>query len=249
MPEEQDRESLLGRLQEATSAEAALRQLRRRYEQLQLEYDSLASRLSGLESAAGVSALGSGSSLADVLREPLRRMLDEYTAARAQADAILAGAEQALEQERQRGYAQGLAEARMEQAEKMIETVTRTVDYFAAVEGDMVALVMGAVRKIIDGYGDHERVLLVVRNALAVVRNQKQMTLRLPPAQVEAVRARSNELLAAYPGVGYLDIVPDARLQGDACILESEIGLVEASIEGQIAALQGAFQKVLGSRI
>lgn len=75
------------------------------------------------------------------------------------------------------------------------------------------------------------------------------MTLRLPPAQVEAVRARSNELLAAYPGVGYLDIVPDARLQGDACILESEIGLVEASIEGQIAALQGAFQKVLGSRI
>ncbi|GAB1387139.1 SctL family type III secretion system stator protein BscL [Melaminivora sp.] len=170
-------------------------------------------------------------------------------AARAQADAILAGAEQALEQERQRGYAQGLAEARMEQAEKMIETVTRTVDYFAAVEGDMVALVMGAIRKIIEGYDDHERVLLVVKNALAVVRNQKQMTLRLPPAQVEAVRARSNELLAAYPGVGYLDIVPDARLQGDACILESEIGLVEASIEGQIAALQGAFQKVLGSRI
>ena len=170
-------------------------------------------------------------------------------AARAQADAILAGAEEALAAERARGYAEGLAEARMEQVEKMLDTVGRTVDYFAAVEGDMVALVMGAVRKIIDGYGDHERVLLVVRNALAVVRNQKQMTLRLPPAQVDAVRARVNELLAAYPGVGYLDMVADARLKGDACILESEIGLVEASIDGQIAALQGAFQKVLGSRI
>ena len=170
-------------------------------------------------------------------------------AARAQADAILAGAEEALAAERVRGYAEGLAEARMEQVEKMMDTVGRTVDYFAAVEGDMVALVMGAVRKIIDGYGDHERVLLVVRNALAVVRNQKQMTLRLPPAQVDAVRARVNELLAAYPGVGYLDIVADARLQGDACILESEIGLVEASIDGQVAALEGAFRKVLGSRI
>lgn len=169
--------------------------------------------------------------------------------ARAQADAILAGAEDALAAERARGYAEGLAEARMEQVEKMMDTVGRTVDYFAAVEGDMVALVMGAVRKIIDGYGDHERVLLVVRNALAVVRNQKQMTLRLPPAQVDAVRARVNELLAAYPGVGYLDIVADARLQGDACILESEIGLVEASIDGQVAALEGAFRKVLGSRI
>ena len=170
-------------------------------------------------------------------------------AARAQADAILAGAEEALAAERARGYAEGLAEARLEQVEKMMDTVGRTVDYFAAVEGDMVALVMGAVRKIIDGYGDHERVLLVVRNALAVVRNQKQMTLRLPPAQVDAVRARVNELLAAYPGVGYLDIVADARLQGDACILESEIGLVEASIDGQVAALEGAFRKVLGSRI
>ncbi|WP_325168957.1 HrpE/YscL family type III secretion apparatus protein [Melaminivora jejuensis] len=170
-------------------------------------------------------------------------------AAQAQADAIVASAQAELERERQRGYAEGRAEAQMEQAEKMMETVGRTVDYFAAVESDVVALVMGALRKIIEGYDDDERVLLVVRGALAVVRNQKQMTLRLPPERVDGVRERVNELLAAYPGVGYLDMVADARLKGDACILESEIGLVEASIDGQIAALEGAFRKVLGSRI
>lgn len=169
--------------------------------------------------------------------------------ARAQAEAIVAGAEAAFEQERQRGYAEGVAEAQMEQAEKMIETVSRTVDYFAKVETDMVALVMAAVRKIIDGYDDADRVLIVVKNALSVVRNQKQMTLRLHPQQVDVVRTRVNDLLAAYPGVGYLDIVPDGRLGREACILESEIGLVEASIDGQINALQAAFQKVLGSRI
>lgn len=170
-------------------------------------------------------------------------------AAREQADAIVAQAQAAFEEERQRGYAEGLAEAQMEQAEKMIENVSRTVDYFAKVETDMVALVMAAVRKIIDGYDDADRVIIVVKNALSVVRNQKQMTLRLHPQQVETVRARVNDLLAAYPGVGYLDIVGDGRLGKEACILESEIGLVEASIDGQIAALQGAFHKVLGSRI
>lgn len=169
--------------------------------------------------------------------------------AQAQAQAIVAAAQHAYEQECQRGHAEGLAEAQMAQAEKMIETVGRTIDYFGQVEADMVALVMGAVRKIIDDYDDTERVLLVVKNALSVVRNQKQMTLRLQPQQVEAVRARINDLLAAYPGVGYLDIVGDARLGPHACILESEIGLVEASIEGQIAALEKAFQKVLGSRV
>ncbi len=170
-------------------------------------------------------------------------------AAQAQAEAILAGAQAAYEQECQRGHADGLAEAKMAQAEKMIETIGRTVDYFGQVEADMVALVMGAVRKIVDDYDDSARVLIVVRNALSVVRNQKQMTLRLHPQQVEVVRARINDLLSAYPGVGYLDIVADARLGPHACILESEIGLVEASIEGQIAALETAFQKVLGSRI
>ena len=169
--------------------------------------------------------------------------------ARQQADAIIAGAEAALEAERQRGYAEGVAEAQMEQAEKMIDTVSRTIDYFARVEGDVVALVMSAVRKIIDGFNDEERVLIVVKNALSVVRNQKQMTLRLHPQQVDVARARMNDLLASYPGVGYLDIVADGRLSLESCILESEIGLVEASIEGQITALETAFTKVLGSRV
>ena len=169
--------------------------------------------------------------------------------ARAQADAIVASAQEQLAQERARGYAEGVAEAKMEQMEKMIETVGRTVEYFAAVENDVVTLVMGAVRKIIDGYDDNERVMMVVRGALSVVRNQKQMTLRVPPERLDSLRARVNELLAAYPGVGYLDMVADARLKGDACILESEIGLVEASMDGQITALEGAFRKVLGSRI
>lgn len=185
--------------------------------------------------AADISAWGQAQALID--------------AANCQAAAIEAQAQQAYQQECERGYADGLADAQMEQAEKMIDTVSRTIDYFAQVESDMVQLVMNAVRKIVDGYDDTEQVLIVVKNALAVVRNQKQMTLRLPPAQVEPVRARIHDILGAYPGIGYLDIVADARLGQHACILESEIGVVEASIESQLHALEAAFQKVLGSRV
>ncbi|WYX20027.1 HrpE/YscL family type III secretion apparatus protein [Achromobacter xylosoxidans] len=131
----------------------------------------------------------------------------------------------------------------------MIETVGRTVDYFAGVENEMVELVMSAVRKVVDGFDDREKVMVVVRNALAVVRNQKQMTLRLNPAEVDTVREQINDLLAAYPGVGYLDILADGRLARGSCILESEIGMVEASLEGQIQALRQAFQRTLGSRV
>ena len=169
--------------------------------------------------------------------------------ARAQADAIVAGAQAAYEAERERGYAEGTETALLDQAEKMIETVGRTVDYFASVEHKMVELVMQAVRKVVDGFDNRETVMIVVRNALAVVRNQKHMTLRLHPDEVDIVRARVNELLAAYPGIGYLDLMADARLLHGACILESEIGMVEASLDGQIEALRKAFERILGSRI
>ena len=92
-------------------------------------------------------------------------------------------------------------------------------------------------------FDDKQRVLITVKSVLAVVRNQKQMTLRLAPGQVQLVQAHVNELLAAYPGVGYLDIVADNRLQPDACILESDIGLVEASLQSQLQALRSAFEK------
>ncbi|MGE8547085.1 MAG: HrpE/YscL family type III secretion apparatus protein [Alcaligenes sp.] len=169
--------------------------------------------------------------------------------AQEQADQILAGAQAAFEAQCQRGYEDGRQEALLDQAEKMIETVGRTVDYFANVENRMVDLVMGSVRKVVDGFDDQEKVMIVVRNALAVVRNQKQITLRLCPGDLELVRGRINDILAAYPGVGYVDLVADARLEPGACILESEIGMVEASLEGQIAALRAAFERTLGSRV
>ncbi len=169
--------------------------------------------------------------------------------AQAQADEILAGAQAAFEAECRRGYEDGRQQALLDQAEKMIETVGRTVDYFAQVEGRMVDLVMASVRKVVDGFDDQEKVVIVVRNALAVVRNQKQMTLRLHPDDLDGVRKRINEVLAAYPGIGFLDLLSDARLAPGACILESDIGMVEASLETQIVALRSAFERTLGSRV
>lgn len=184
--------------------------------------------------------------------EQVRVLLEQsrvLEAARKEANRIVSSAQAAYEAECRRGYEEGLAEAKMEQAERMIESVTRTVDFFSRIESDMVELVMESVQKIVNGFDDHERVLVVVRNAIAVVRNQKQITLRLNPSQVDIVKSKMHALLADYQGVGHLDIVADPRLAPDACILESEIGIVEASVEGQLQALRNAFEKVLGSRI
>jgi type III secretion protein L len=169
--------------------------------------------------------------------------------AREEAAQLIGSARQQLEAERARGYQQGLEEARLELTERMIETASRTVELFASIEQRMVSLVMDAVRRLMADFSDSERVMAVVRSALSVLRNQRQLTLRIAPDHVEHVRARASELLEQFPGVGILDIVADPRLKHDAAILESEIGLVEASIESQLQAIEQGFQKVLGSRV
>lgn len=168
--------------------------------------------------------------------------------ARADAQAILDKAGDAFEEERRRGFDEGTEEARMEAVEKMMETVGRSIDYFANVETKMVDLVMAALRKILADYDDRERVTQVVKHALSTVRNQKQVTLRLAPAQADMVRERINDLLAAYPAVGFLDITPDTRLTADSVIIESDIGSVEAGVEVQLEAIRRAFEKSLGRR-
>jgi type III secretion protein L len=169
--------------------------------------------------------------------------------ARAQAERIKAQAQDAFEAEKQRGYDEGLNMARMDEAERLIENATRTVEYFAGIEQKIVGLVMKAVRRIMADFDDTTRVLAVVQSGLSVMRNQKQLTLRLSPEHAETVRERAQQLLERFPGVGMMDIVPDNRLKGDAAILESEMGVVEASIDLQLKAIEQGFVKLLGSRV
>ena len=169
--------------------------------------------------------------------------------ARQEAERIRAEAVQAYEDEKQRGYDEGVAMARMDEAERLIENATRTVDYFAGIEQKIVALVMNAVRRIMADFDDTTRVLAVVQSGLSVMRNQKQLTLRLSPEHAATVRDRAQHLLERFPGVGMMDIVPDSRLKGDAAILESEMGVVEASVDLQLKAIEQGFTKLLGSRI
>lgn len=165
-------------------------------------------------------------------------------AACAQADAIVAGAHDALNAARRQGHAEGTEQARREASQHMAEQIVRTDSYFVQVEDKLVALVMQGVRKIVTGYGDHDRAVHCVRSALAAVRNQKQLTLRVHPGQVEPLKARTGELLRDYPGVDLLDIVPDARMAPDCCVLESDIGVVEAGTQSQLSALEAALCKL-----
>ena len=153
----------------------------------------------------------------------------------------------AFEAEQHRGYREGREAARLEQTANMIEIIGQTVDYFSKVEAQMVDLVMDAVRRIANDFDDREKVIKVVRNSLALVRNQKHITVKVHPSRIDDLKANVRSLQDAYPGIENIETIAEPGIADDACVIESDIGQVEASMSGQIEALRSTFERVFGA--
>ena len=169
--------------------------------------------------------------------------------ARAKSDAeeIRDSAQQTYDEYCRRGYADGLQRARLEEAERIVDVAGRTIDYLASLESEMVELVVTAMKKIFAEFDEYDRVLIVVRAALSALRKQKQMTLRAAPLQIAGIKKRLSDLLADHPNVEFIEVLPDERLSGDSCVLESEIGSVETSVDAQIEVLRKSLKGLLGT--
>ncbi len=163
-------------------------------------------------------------------------------AAREKAAAMEKEAEEAYERKREEGYRDGIEEGKLEHAEKMMETILSSVEFIEGIEDTIVSVVNQSIRKIIGDMDDKDRIVRIVRNALNTVRGQQKVTVRVAPADEEAVsQALAAMTTGSSSGSAFLTIVADARLSRDSCILESELGVVDASLETQLKALEHAF--------
>lgn len=169
-------------------------------------------------------------------------------AAEAKAAQIIRGAEVIYEQEKKRGYEDGQLSAKQECAEVIIDTVAQCNRYYISSEKKLTEAVLACVSKILQGFDDVEVTLAVVKEALQLVSNQKQVILHVNPEQLTEVRERVSEVLTAFPEVGYVDVIADARLKNGGCILETEVGIIDASIDVQIQVLKKQITKQFDER-
>lgn len=180
----------------------------------------------------------------------VRGAADIIAAAEAEASEIREAAKREAEAERKRGYEQGLDEGRAEIVDKKLELVDSSVLFMESVEGKMADIVMTALRKCVAEIGDEALVVQIVKKVMeAVIRTQKKVILKVAPEMVSVVRAKLGELTSRYPTVETADVVEDERLKGTACILETEAGVADASIDTQLAAIERSIQRHLSRSV
>jgi type III secretion protein L len=173
------------------------------------------------------------------------RSAEEIIAA-AEADAarIREEAKVAFEEEKKRGYDKGISDGKMEIAMQKLDLLDSSVAFMEGVEQKMADVVMKALKSFVVEVGDREMVVNIVRKTLnAVIRTQRHVTLKVAPEMVGVVKERVAAFRQDYPTVETFDVIEDSRLKGSACILETEAGVADASVETQLAAIEKSLQR------
>ncbi len=176
--------------------------------------------------------------------QSIAEAMDVLSAVQKEAEDIRQQAREEFEAQRKLGYDKGLDDSKEEIAIQKLEQVEKSIDYLSSMENKIVEIVLTALKKCVAEIGDKELMVQVVQKAMqAVVRNQQQVVLKVSPEMLPTVKERLNEILSKFPGVNYINLMDDPRIKGVSCIIETDAGNVEASLDHQLAAIEKALGK------
>ena len=170
--------------------------------------------------------------------------MDMLSAAQKEAEDIRQKAQEEFKTQRKLGYEKGLEDGKEEIAIQKLEQVEKSIDYLGSMENKIVEIVLTALKKCVAEIGDRELMVQVVQKAMqAVVRNQQQIALKVSPEMLPTVKERLNEILSKFPGVNYINLMEDSHLKDISCVIETDAGNVEASLDNQLAAIEKTLRK------
>ncbi|MCP2223729.1 FliH/SctL family protein [Bradyrhizobium elkanii] len=100
-------------------------------------------------------------------------------------------------------------------------------------------------RRVIDTIAPDDAAVQIALQSLRFTGHSSLVRLRVAPAHVEAVRGRLNELLSTATSRAVVELVSDPRIKDAGCILETDAGLIDATIESQLAAIEAGLRNSL----
>lgn len=147
------------------------------------------------------------------------------------------------------GYEEGERQAREEFAQTITETTAHMESAFVGLEARIVNTVMTAVRHILGELDERVLVERVVRRVLAEARAEKSLRLRVASSQFDTARQALAEVLKDFPDIEFIDVIKDPQAAAGTCVLESEFGAVDASVETQLVAVRrGLISSMMNKR-
>jgi type III secretion protein L len=140
------------------------------------------------------------------------------------------------------GYRAGKAEGAAEAARLLAEVSAKVDRYFGSIEKDVIDLATDVIARVLGEFDAGDLVAKAARQTIAEMRRSRFIKVTVHPQAVEAVRDELEAIRAESAFQGIIEIIADADLPRDGCVVATDIAVVDATISVQIAAIAEAIR-------
>lgn len=188
--------------------------------------------------------------------EIAKKTSDEIDAMLAEAKGRVKGIE---DEAKIRGYEEGLKKGREDAArevssivESMKESIESLMDtrqeFFGKAEKEMIDLVtMVSSEIVLREIKEDENVIAdLVRKAVEEIHIQQKVKIRVNPADLENVRHIEEKLIEEVEAIKGVELVADRKVTRGGCVIETNIGTLDATVENRLMAIHRNLRGQLG---
>jgi type III secretion protein L len=160
--------------------------------------------------------------------------------AQGEAEEIIRKAIEQREKEKKDGFEEGYQEGLAQVTELLVKARTEYEAMLRNGSKDMLELAFKISEKIIGKQLELDKSIImdIVAQALQTVRQSKQITVRVNPDDAKALKASKDALIEMLGHGRVIDVMEDKKVEKGGCIIESEVGVVDAQLNKQLDRLK-----------
>lgn len=161
-------------------------------------------------------------------------------------EALEAARKEGLESGKQEGWQQ-VGDYIREALETLNQAIIEKNKIIKSSEPEIIKLAIKIAEQIIRSEVSLNRdvCLSIVSEAIGKITDREQVIIRVNQANLEQVRSQRDRLASLIDGVKNLSIQEDSQIEPGGCIVETNLGYVDAKISSKLIAIEEALKRVL----
>ena len=149
-------------------------------------------------------------------------------------------AEAQAENLKREAYLEGTENALTEFERNLIESREIREKVWRETEKDLLRLAVRLAERIVgrEIEKDDKTIIEIISTALQNARQQEKLTVRVNPKDLPAIEKQTERFSSGR--IQFIDFVADPRVASSGCLIESEVGTIDARLETQLRVLERA---------
>ncbi|QOR35324.1 hypothetical protein IMX26_00340 [Clostridium sp. 'deep sea'] len=152
-----------------------------------------------------------------------------------------------------KGYLEGKIqyEALIQETENLKNnTQLKYKEYLNTAEQDIVEIIMSIAKKFtIDSVNNNKEVVLnLVKQTIESCSKRTNVSLRVAEADYEFIYNNQDKILKDISGIDELNIISDEELQAGSCIVDTDSGSINSSIDIRLNKIEDSLKRILATK-